>query len=90
IWPDHCSVSPDGRHFALYAGQTPEVWKCYRALSRAPYFSAVALYRIGNAMCPPGLGWTKEGAFLINPTSDTLYADGVRLVNDSHCVDTSR
>ena len=62
VYPDRCDLSPDGRHFIYFALNGD--WKgmtegAYTALSRPPYFTALALFPEGNT-------WGGGGQFLDN------------------------
>ncbi|MCV2874059.1 hypothetical protein OEZ71_17315 [Defluviimonas sp. WL0050] len=62
VYPERCDLSPDGRHFLYFAlngdwsGQSEGA---YSALSRPPYFTALALF-------PEGSTWGGGGRFLDN------------------------
>lgn len=69
VYADRCDLSPDGQHFlyfALKGGATDETKGSYSALSRPPYFTALALFPMGHT-------WGGGGVFL---DSDTYIADG--------------
>lgn len=60
IYPERCDLSPDGRHFiyfALNGDWSGETEGSYTAISRPPYFTALALF-------PEGDTWSGGGAFL--------------------------
>ncbi len=69
VWPERCDLSPDGRHFLYFAlnGDWQGVSEgAYTALSRPPWFTALALF-------PEGDTWGGGGRFL----DDVHYvADG--------------
>lgn len=60
IYPERCSLSPDGRHFLYFAldgkWQSPARGS-FTAISRPPWFTALALY-------PEGDTWGGGGAFV--------------------------
>ncbi|MCU9848562.1 hypothetical protein OEZ60_11120 [Defluviimonas sp. WL0024] len=62
VYPERCDLSPDGRHFLYFAlnGDWSGVSEgAYSALSRPPYFTALALF-------PEGSTWGGGGRFLDN------------------------
>lgn len=67
VYPGKCDVSPDGRLLIYFAGQFKprNLQKGYRdtwtAISRPPYFTALALWPIGDT-------WGGSGIFLDNTT----------------------
>ncbi len=69
VYVERCDLSPDGRHFiyfALNGDWGGETEGAYTAISRPPYFTALALFPEGNT-------WGGGGRFLDN----ALYiADG--------------
>ncbi|MEO0938979.1 MAG: hypothetical protein AAFY38_12570 [Pseudomonadota bacterium] len=69
VYADRSDLSPDGQHFLYFAldGKPGSPTKgSYTALSRPPYFTALALYPIGHT-------WWGGGFFLSN---DTFVGDG--------------
>jgi hypothetical protein len=67
MYPDKCDVSPDGKLFIYFAGQfrprnTAEGYTdTWTAVSRPPYFTALALWPIGDT-------WGGQGIFLDDQT----------------------
>jgi len=60
IYPERCSISPDGRHFlyfALNGHWKSETKGAFTAVSRPPWFTALALW-------PQGDTWSGGGVFL--------------------------
>lgn len=62
VYARRCDLSPDGRHLVYFAGHfgpDPVTGGSYTAVSRPPYFTALALYPWGSA-------WNGGGLFLDN------------------------
>ncbi len=62
VYPERCSISPDGKHFmyfALNGKRDSKTEGSYTAISHPPYFTALALY-------PQGDTWDGGGVFVGN------------------------
>lgn len=69
IYPERCHLSPDGKHFIFFAlsGRWDERTQgAYFAISRPPYFTALALFPVGDT-------WTSGGRFV---TSKYFLVEG--------------
>ncbi|MEM6635856.1 MAG: hypothetical protein AAF667_08200 [Pseudomonadota bacterium] len=84
LYKDRCAISPDGRHFLFFAlnGHWGGVAQgAYTAISRPPYFTAVALFPQGNTW--GGGGWFVDNSlFVADGAADVIGGakDLVRLV----------
>lgn len=71
VYVDSCDLSPDGRHFLYFAldGKWGSKAKgSFTAISRPPFFTALALYPVGDT-------WSGGGVFVDN---ETIVADGAK------------
>ena len=68
VWPDLCSLSPDGQHF-LYHVKNSSMWRQatenYTVVSRPPWFTAVALFPQGGLSCAGG-SFVSNNQFVID------------------------
>ncbi|KMW56266.1 hypothetical protein AIOL_001218 [Candidatus Rhodobacter oscarellae] len=70
VYPDCCHLSPDGQHFiyfALDAHWDSETKGSYTGISRPPYFTALALFPVGDT-------WSGGGAFFVD--NHHVFVDG--------------
>lgn len=76
VLPDSCAVSPDGRHFlySVYDGRDPVgIGDVYTVVSRAPYFTALALFPNHTVWNGQGGRFIGSGQFLVETEEKNLF-----------------
>ena len=79
IYSHRCDLSPKGEFFVYFAGAYKREPRTWTAISRPPYFSALAMWPKGDAWGGGGLFATERHLQLNHGASDHVLADGFEL-----------
>jgi hypothetical protein len=79
LYERRCDLSPDGDHFLYFAANYGAPLQTWTAVSRPPYFTALALWPKGDAWGGGGLMPTETHVLLNHPESVMSIPEGVRL-----------
>jgi len=79
VYERRCDLSPSGDRLVYFAASYRAPLRSWTAVSRPPYFTAIALWPKGNAWGGGGLFETENRLFLNHPADAMNLHDGMRL-----------
>jgi len=79
IYEYRCDLSPSGRRLIYFAATYRKPYRTWTAVSRPPYFTALALWPKGDAWGGGGLFSTEERILLNHDSATMDLAEGFRL-----------